>query len=123
MMTNVLVEGGSFAAGEGNFTVGLRLPWYRSLPLSVVKIEKVVLDGRTVEPRDTSFLLNNAQRSVEAMPDLTTEYWYVTDTLELSVPGETGSGRHDIEVVLSFSPPYIPNFRRMVRGTEALEIA
>lgn len=120
MMTNVLLEKDSLATRDGCLTFDLRLPWYRSLPLSVIRIDEVRIDGARMT--DLRFEVNGKIRPVSELEDLTGEYWFVQDSLTIltDIPAR---GTHGVDITLSFYPPYIANFRRKTRGIATMEAA
>ena len=123
MMTNVLLERDSLAAREGRLSFQIRLPWYRSLPLSVIVIDEVRIDGRKLDLESIKFALNGEVRALSALADLTGEYWFVQDSLVLITDCPADSGDHDVDVTLSFFPPYIADFRRKTRGAARMKAA
>lgn len=125
MMTNVLLEPGSLKAGEGELRLGLRLPWYRGLPLSVIQVDELRIDGRDVPLEEISFVVNGTRRTLPEMADLTGEYWFVADTMELAAPvdGAVVGRDHEVDVTVSFFPPYIADFRRKTRGHAKMKAA
>jgi hypothetical protein len=103
----------------------LRLPWYRSLPLSVVMPsallvdeQPVPLDGATVEWEGHSYTLAE-------LPEQTSAWWFVQDSVQLTVPlhQTLPSGPHDVALTLNVFPPYIPMLTWVTRGTAALQAA
>ncbi|MBB4955183.1 hypothetical protein H4S14_003198 [Agrobacterium vitis] len=123
MMTNVLLERDSLAVRDGRLSFKVRLPWYRSLPLSVIVIDEVKVDGRTIDATDLSFELNGTQHPVSDLADLTSSYWYVRDSMTILVNSAQEASEHEIDITLSFFPPYIADFRRKTRGTALMKAA
>lgn len=123
MMTHVLLESNSLRLLQGNYAFDIRLPWYRSLPLSVIQIDEVRIDGAEVALSDVSFDLNGARRPIADMAELTEEYWNVQDGLTLVLAGPATEGEHEVDITLSFFPPYIHDFRRKTRGTQTMKAA
>lgn len=110
----------------GAIELGVRLPWYRSLPLSVVEVADLTVDGRPVPHTDMRLEINGKSFSLDALPELTDEVWYVLDSafLVARIPVEDGLD-HDVALQLNLYPPYIPGLtwvtkaRRTVHASEA----
>jgi len=83
----------------------LRLPWYRSLPLSSVDLELTV-DGAAVESERIRFCVNDRDYSLEELHDRYDEFWFVLDPARLRVAG-VAPGTHEVEVVLGLRIPYL----------------
>ena len=117
MMTNVLLEAQSLVARPDGLAIGLRLPWYRSLPLSVIQLDGLRIDGSDIPGEKLRFELNGKLRPLAEMADLTGEYWFVQDSLvQVADHAVAAGGEHEVDVTLSFYPPYIADFRRKSRG-------
>ncbi|MCU0905855.1 MAG: DUF6379 domain-containing protein [Rhodobacteraceae bacterium] len=123
MMTNVLLEAGSLTRTPTGLECRLRLPWYRSLPLSVIRIDAVEVNGQPLPETALRFTLNGRTRPVAALDDLTGEYWFVQDSLTLAADAPALPHDAEVAVTLSFWPPYIADFRRKTRGAAMLKVA
>ncbi|MGG7519399.1 C-glycoside deglycosidase beta subunit domain-containing protein [Allorhizobium undicola] len=123
MMTNVLLERDSLTVRENQLSFTIRLPWYRSLPLSVIVIDELRVDDRVLDLDSVRFALNGAVRKVSELADLANEYWFVQDSLVLITDCPADSSEHDVDVTLSFFPPYIADFRRKTRGFARMKVA
>jgi len=121
-MTNVLLEADSLTLTESGVECHLRLPWYRSLPLSVIRIDAVSIDGQDVATDALHFTLNGQTRPVSDLDNLTGEYWFVQDSMALTVGVAAAPGAR-LDVMFSYYPPYISNFRRKTHGTAKLKAA
>lgn len=124
MMLDKVIEPDSLRAVGDSVTLGLRLPWYRTLPLSTIEIDAVKIDGRPFDRAHMQFALNGRQWPVDAMKNLTSEGWFVTDTATLNIEGlklAKGSTHH-IEVTVSIYPPYIRGTHRAVRWAREMEV-
>ena len=76
---SLLSESESRMSPDG-IELGVRLPWYRSLPLSVVELAELTVDGRPVPANDIRFTINGKSFALDALTDLTEEVWYVLDS-------------------------------------------
>lgn len=110
------VAGGSHEGGR--IKAELRLPWYRSLPVSTVEVEIVEIDGQPVPPELIRFELDGQSYRLSDMEEQTGHVWYVLDSawLHVEAPGLT-AGEHQLAIVLNSYPPYIHGLKRPVRDT------
>lgn len=93
--------------------LGVRLPWYRTLPLSTVEIAALRLDGKDIPADAINLALNGRSFPLAQLCELPDEWWYVLDTARLQVdaPGISEDSQHDVELTLVLYPPYIPGLR------------
>ena len=124
MMVDKVIEPDSLKATPAGFSLGLRLPWYRSVPLSTVELVSVKVDGRPIPADRMRIALNGGEWGLDALPDLTDQFWFVIDTAQLNVANEPldRSAEHDVEVVLAVFPPYIKGLRRLLRWTRRMRV-
>lgn len=123
MMIDKVIVPNSLRARPGEATIDLRLPWYRTLPLSTVEVEAVKVDGAPIDADRLTFDLNGQSWNVSDMRGLTGENWFVTDIATLHIAGlqlQQGT-THDVEVLVNLYPPYILGMRRAVRWTRSME--
>ena len=100
----IIGEEGLSATPEG-LRLAMRLPWYRSLPFSIVEIDSV-------------WPLKDLGEQINA-------FWFVRDSAFLHIPGqhaEPGS-EHEVALSLFISPPYIPGMKRANIQTQTLRVA
>jgi hypothetical protein len=104
-------------AVSGGYRIDIRLPWYRSLPVSTVEVGAIQIDGQPVDLSTVTFELEGQRRPLAAMPDMTNVVWYVLDSAYLNVPHPSAASgsKHDVVVTLNLYPPYIPGLKRMTR--------
>jgi len=124
MMVDKIIEDDSLRAQGTGFTLGIRLPWYRALPLSTVEVVSVAVDRQPIAPEKIQFALNGQQWRLPELKRLTHEFWFITDTGELRIDDarlERGS-EHDVELVLAVYPPYIKGLQRLLRWTKRLAV-
>lgn len=103
----------SNAIESGNtvgFRFGVRLPYYRSQPLSVVEEIAVTVDGRKIERSTIRFSLRGHVWSLDEMETLTAERWEFGEIAELTVllPGGLEPGSHQLEVSEHLRISYLP---------------
>ncbi len=114
MLSDLLIEPDSLVAVPGGLRLGLRLPWYQSLPLSVIRLVELSVDAVPVCLEKVYFTLNGLTRPLTDLPELTGEFWFVTDTLQVEMPfdGAHPDTEHVCAVRMTFFPPYAETLRR-----------
>jgi hypothetical protein len=107
---------------SGELTLELWLPWYRSMPLSVVEIAELVIDGRTLALDGAELELNGKRFALARLGELTDEWWFVQDSawLHLADPGIEPGRPHRAELLLRLYPPYIPMLTWVTRGAATI---
>lgn len=123
MMINKVIEPGTLRATARGASLNIRLPWYRGLPLSVVELDSVSVDGKSVPLDQVTFSVNGNTWPAAELPKLNTETWYVLDSATLDVNGAeiTKGNTYKVEVALSLYPPYIRGVRRAFRWARDME--
>ncbi len=107
----------------GHLVLDLRLPWYRSLPLSVVEFAALDVNGQAVPLAGATLVLEGRTHDLSAMPGLTMVQWFVQDSayLHLDWPGFDTAARPDVGLLMKLYPPYIPMLVWVTRGTTPQE--
>lgn len=106
-----LIEGESLRPTAKGFCTGLRLTWYRALPLSCIERITVTVDGvRVPENTITLELGSTGPLPLSALAPLTDTWWYVLDSALLTVESAaaTAPGAHEVTIVLGLYIPYLP---------------
>ena len=100
----------SLRATKNGLDLLIRLPWYRTLPLSTVEIKQVSIDGRPIDADKISLGINGKNFKLNQLAELTAEFWFVLDSaiLHIENPGAKSGAEYDVEVVVVLYPPYIP---------------
>ncbi len=107
---------------HGRLELGIRLPWYRSLPLSVVELGELVIDAQVIPHQNVSLEINGHEHGLDELGELTGEFWYVLDSARLRLPYDLDPRQpHTITLTLNLYPPYIPGLTWVTRGSLALE--
>ncbi|WP_322048116.1 C-glycoside deglycosidase beta subunit domain-containing protein [Paraburkholderia sp. J67] len=122
MMKNRVVSDNGLRATESGFAIDVRLPWYRSLPLSTVDVAEILLDGEPIDLADVTFEIEGQTLRPEELRALTDQWWYVLDSAWLNVkhaPIVKGS-EHDVAVTLAVRPPYIKGLVRLTKTEKRL---
>ena len=117
VMTSTVIGDGGVAVTPTGFRIDIRLPWYRSLPVSTVEIDSVSIDGVPVDSAKVTFELEDRQIPLSAMADQVDTVWYVLDSAYLNVKSNRldPRGAHEFSVTMSLYPPYIRGLRRMTQ--------
>lgn len=94
------------------FRFGLRLKYYRGLFLSCTDCFTLKVDGKLISPADMTFGINGKEFPVSMLPELLTEFWFITDCAEVSVhsAGGLGSRGHELDLRFLLRSPYLPDF-------------
>ncbi len=122
MFVNRVISDNGLTVTESGVDIDIRLPWYRALPLSVVGVTDVEIDGKKVDLTSLTFEVNGQSYKLNELPSHYTEWWYVLDSAFLHVPGlvlQPGT-EHQVRVTVSIRPPYIPGFYRLTECTKRL---
>jgi hypothetical protein len=122
MFVNRVISDNGLVVTESGIDIDIRLPWYRALPLSVVGVTEVEIDGKNVDLTSLTFEVNGKSYKLNELPAHYTEWWYVLDSAFLHVPGVTlqRGTEHQVKVTVSIRPPYIPGFYRLTECKKRL---
>jgi len=108
--------------GGGHVQLGVRLPWYRSLPLSVVDVGQLVIDGKTVPPERMKLTLDGKTYGLGDLPERTEHFWYVLDSARLDLDWPLDPAHeHEVTLTLNLYPPYIPGLTWVTRGSVTIK--
>lgn len=95
--------------------VPVRVPWYRSLPLSSLEELTVAVDGREVTPDTLRLRLGDEEYTLADLAERSDEFWFVQDTGWVPVPAEGLGAEASVAVTASLRIPYL-----MIGPTTAL---
>jgi hypothetical protein len=117
--------------GEQGLTVGadgtrldMRLPWYRSLPLSTTEVASLTIDGVAIDLADALIEVDGGRFPLAQARDEVDRFWFVLDSAFLVLPTlhlEPGSS-HRVDLTLNLYPPYIPGMKRANPQSETLVV-
>ena len=108
--------------GAGRVALGVRLPWYRSLPLSVVEIGELVIDGKAVPTDRMRLTLDGKSYALDELPERTDHFWYVLDSARLDFDWPLDpKADHEVVLTLNLYPPYIPGLTWVTRGSTRIK--
>lgn len=100
-------------AGETiGYTFEIRYPSYRGCFLSCIEDLKFIVDGEEIDKNKVSFGLNGKEFTLDEIPDLFREYWYVMSPAIIRVmqPGGLKTGKHTLRVYMKHRVPYTGYF-------------
>ena len=120
----LLLNEAGLRAGSAGLEIDVRLPWYRSMPVSVVEVASLAIDGRPVPPDAIRFEVNGKTFALGELADQVGEFWFVLDDAVLHVAGvQAGQGEtHGVELQLNLYPPYIPHLTWVTRATKSMRV-
>jgi hypothetical protein len=122
MQTSRVISDNGLRATPTGYRIDVRLPWYRSLPVSTVEVGEVCIDGRVIDPSRMTFELEGRTFSLADMADQVDKVWFVLDSAYLNVEAaDHGGGEHDVSVTLNLYPPYIRGLKRVSRDRKTLQ--
>lgn len=97
-------------AADGGCEVDVRLPWYRSLPMSCLEDVELIVNGEAVARDDVRVRLDGADLALDDLAERTTDFWFVQDAVTVSAPlagGLVAGADADVQVTLATRIPYI----------------
>ncbi len=89
--------------------VRMRLPWYRSLPLSAVADLKFRIDGKDIPRTSLRLQADGYVYTLDQLHELIDEQWFVLDTktIELHLDEPLSQGEHDVRLMAQVRIPYL----------------
>lgn len=89
--------------------VRIRLPWYRSLPLSSVVDLKFRIDGKDIPRTSLRLQSNGYVYTLDQLHELVDDLWFVLDTrtIEIHLDEPLSEGEHDVRLMMQLHIPYI----------------
>lgn len=100
----------AFRRTPNGYEIDVRLPSYRSLPLSCIEGIGVTIGEYTPEPDALRFRNGSNVYALTDMADRADEEWFVRDAITIIVPEARGGavqGETDLEVRLRMRIPYM----------------
>jgi hypothetical protein len=119
--SRVISDGGLQATATG-LRIDVRLPWYRSLPLSTIEVAEVTINGETVDATRVSFELEGRRYDLATLPDQVDKVWYVLDSafINVALDGAARGAEYRVSVTLNLYPPYIRGLKRVTRDSKLM---
>jgi len=122
MQTSRVISDNGLQATASGYRIDVRLPWYRSLPVSTVEVGEVCIDGQVIDPGKVTFELEGRSYPLADMENQVDKVWFVLDSAYLNVETTPhGGGEHDVSVTLNLYPPYIRGLKRVSRDRKNLQ--
>jgi hypothetical protein len=99
----------NLADGSG-FALGVRLPYYRGQPLSVVEDITVKIDGEAVPREQVRFSVRGKTWTLDQLEENTIERWEFGEVADVSVlqPRSLAAGEHEVAVGVQLRISYLP---------------
>ncbi|MBS0422667.1 MAG: hypothetical protein JSR66_33480 [Proteobacteria bacterium] len=122
MQTSRVISDNGLKTTARGYRIDVRLPWYRSLPVSTVEVGEVAIDGQVIDPSQVTFELEGRAYALADMAEQVDKVWFVLDSAYLNV--ETAAprgGEHEVSVTLNLYPPYIRGLKRVSRDRKNLQ--
>lgn len=110
MLSRRVISPNGLTCTEAGFSLDIRLPWYRALPVSCIRIDALSVNGVPIAAVDTVFALGAARIALDRLVDHPDILWFVTNSalLEISGPGLAPGRAYEVAVGMTLFPPYIP---------------
>jgi len=92
----------------------IRLPWYRSLPMSCIEGLEIAIDDETVPADHVSIEIAGTPRSLADVAQSHDAVWFVLDTAQaiIQTPAPISPGDHRVSIAVTLRIPYSdPDFR------------
>jgi len=120
-MKTWFIKDDALRAVENGLELDVRLPWYRSLPLSVIDFGDIRINGKRIDHASVMVKLNGRERKLSDLAGLWQEYWFVLDSAFVRIPyqGVKTGEQYEVEFTAVIHPPYVPKvfFPAMHRKT------
>jgi hypothetical protein len=99
--------------GKAGLLFRVRLPSYRSLPLSCIEKIELTIDGEPVDPSCMRLALNGYSHKLDELPRLSKIFWFILDYADVFVerPDPLGAGEHLVDAVMVTVEPYMTGGR------------
>lgn len=93
-----------------SFSLQIRIPYYRGVPLSMVEDLKVIVDGQEYSGDALRFTVGGGTFSLSEMPTVTFFRWEFGEKATVSVakPGGLPAGEHQVEIYVLLRISYMP---------------
>ena len=124
MMRSRLIVPNSLRPSTDGFALSIRLPWYRTLPLSTIGLPVVKLNGTSITQGGITLEVNGKSFDEATLSLAANEWWYVLDEAILRISGTklTTGLEYDITVEVAFAPPYIPEITLLCGASQRMSL-
>lgn len=125
LFTEQLISATAVLAVPNCLEIGIRLPWYRSLPLSTVEIAELRIDGALVPTTAISLQVNEQRHAAADLSEQIDDWWYVLDRgrLQVRIDGLAPGSAHEIELAVNLYPPYIPGLQWVTKNKKSVRVS
>lgn len=98
------------ADGKEGFSLGVRLPYYRGQPFSIVEDIAITVDGKDVPRSEVRFSVRGQRWTLDEMTALTEERWEFGEVADVIVlrPGGLPAGEHEVGAAIQLRISYLP---------------
>ncbi len=92
------------------FQVGLRLPYYRGIVISLVDPPQLSVDGESIAPEGLTVTLHGNTYKLAEMEDQDVDRWEFGEVgiVTVNKPGGLKPGRHEVDVEQHLKISYVP---------------
>ncbi len=94
-------------ADQGTLLIPLRLPWYRSLPLSAVEHLSITVDDQTFADDQLSLVVGEVEHRFDDVRNAHDRFWFVQDTAWARVPTNPSRNEVHLHVESAVRIPYL----------------
>lgn len=90
------------------YSFQIRYPSYRGCFLSCIEELRFEVDGKPLDSNKVTFALNGKEFTIDEIPELFREYWYVMTpaTIRVEQKGGLEKGSHAVRVIMKHRVPY-----------------
>jgi hypothetical protein len=120
MIPDRIIEQGTLSTDGTRTTVEVRLPWYRAIPGSCISEASLTVDGVRAADDSVRWTMNGRTYALPELVDQVEEWWFPTDSVELSgdIPVADPDADHTVDVELKLYIPYIVTDHGVLRIEE-----
>jgi hypothetical protein len=95
--------------GQPGVFIPLRLPSYRSLPLSCIEKFEISIDGKAADPAEMRLVLDGISHRIDSFPLKSHLFWWVLEPGDLFVawPEALPAGEHLVQGIMADVEPYM----------------
>jgi hypothetical protein len=96
--------------GVDGYELGIRLPYYRGLGLSMVEAIDLTVDGSPVPTDSLTLIVHGNSYAVTELSTVFDDRWEMgeTATLRVAQPGGLSAGTHEVKVAQRLRISYMP---------------
>jgi hypothetical protein len=107
---NVAVDNGTPEISVSGYELGIRLPYYRGLGLSMVESIDLTVDGKPVPAESLTLTVHGNSYAVTDLATVFDDRWEMGEiaTLRVAQPGGLAPGSHDVSVAQRLRISYMP---------------